>query len=127
MKTESKLKIKVILYLLLFLCAICISLHLTIYGVQSVQEIQASHLASVNNECDNSGDGNNNVSIHKVFNNISNRYSSNSKSNILFDVVGLFSTIILFIQISESYFNEQNYLSKINKRSLIAQKIRLNN
>jgi hypothetical protein len=127
MKTESKLKFIVILYLLLFLCAICISLHLTIYGAQSVQEIQDSHLASVNNEYDNSGDGNNNVSIHKVFNNISSRYKSISKSIILFDVVGLFSTIILFIQISESYFNEQNYLSKIHKRSLIEQKIRLNN
>ncbi len=127
MKTENKLKYKVIVYLLLFLCAICISFHLTIYGVQSVQEIQDSHLASVNNECNNSGDGNNNSLIHKIISNILNRITSNSKSDLLFYIAGTFSTIILFIQISESYFDEQDYLSKIKKRSLIAKKIRLNN
>jgi len=95
--------------------------------VQSVQEIQDSHLASVNNECNNSGDGNNNSLIHKIISNILNRITSNSKSDLLFYIAGTFSTIILFIQISESYFDEQDYLSKIKKRSLIAKKIRLNN
>lgn len=41
--------------------------------------------------------------------------------------VDVSDTIILFIQINESYFYEQSYLFTICKRSLIAQKVRLNN
>ena len=120
MKAENKLIYKVIMYLLLFLCAICISFHMTFYGVQSVQEIQDSHFAYVNDESNNSGDGNNNTLMQKIISNILNHINSNSKSDLLFYVAGIFSTITLFIHMRECYFNEQDYLSNIYKSSLIA-------
>jgi hypothetical protein len=126
MKTESKLMYKVITYLLLFFCAVCISFHLTIYGVQSIQEIQDSQLVSVNNECKNSADGNNNSIIHKTINNICNHINANNKSGLLFFIAGTFNIILTF-QISESYIYEHDYFSIIYARSLVAQKIRLNN
>lgn len=127
MKTKSKLMYKVILYILLFLCAVCISFHLTIYGVQSVQEIQNSHLVSVNNECNNTGDGNNNSKIQKIIINIFNHINANNKSRFLFFIAGTFSTIILYIQINELYIYGHDYFSKIFRKSLFSQKIRLNN
>jgi len=127
MKAKNKLEYKVIMYLLLFLCAICISYHFTIYGVQSVQEMQDSQLASVKNEYNNSSDGGNNSLLNKIIITILHHINANSKSDLLFYAVGTFSTIILFIQISEYYFYEHDYFSKIYKRSLIVQKIRLNN
>lgn len=126
MKTESKLLYKVITYLLLFLCATCISFHLTIYGVQSVQEIQDSQLASINHEYINSGDGNNNSIIHKLISNKHNRTNVINNSGLLFCLACTFN-IIHTIQISESYLYEHEYFSKIYTRSLVAQKIRLNN
>lgn len=50
----DKLKYKIIMYLLLPLCAICISFHLIIYVADYTQKIQESGLASINNECENS-------------------------------------------------------------------------
>lgn len=127
MKTENKLKYKVIMYLLMFLCAICISFHLTIYSVQSVQEVKDSQLASVNNECNNSGDGNNNSLIDKTICNIFSHINSNNKFKLPYFVAFTFGAIILFIQNRELYFIKQDNHSGIIKRSLIAQKIRLNN
>lgn len=126
MKTENKLVYKLIIYLLLFLCVISISFHLTIYGVQSVQEMQVAQLASVNNEYNCSSDGGNNSLLNKIISNILNRINARNMSELLFYAVGTFSTIILFIQICEYYFYKHDYFSKIYKRSLIAQKIRLN-
>ncbi len=126
MKTENKLVYKLIIYLLLFLCVISISFHLTIYGVQSVQEMQEAQLASVNNEYNYSSDGGNNSLLNKIISNILNRINARNMSELLFYAVGTFSTIILFIQICEYYFYKHDYFSKIYKRSLIAQKIRLN-
>lgn len=126
MKTENKLVYKLVIYLLLFLCVISISFHLTIYGVQSVQEMQEAQLASVNNEYNYSSDGGNNSLLNKIISNILNRINARNMSELLFYAVGTFSTIILFIQICEYYFYRHDYFSKIYKRSLIAQKIRLN-
>ena len=126
MKTENKLVYKLIIYLLLFLCVISISFHLTIYGVQSVQEMQEAQLASVNNEYNYSSDGGNSSLLNKIISNILNRINARNMSELLFYAVGTFSTIILFIQICEYYFYKHDYFSKIYKRSLIAQKIRLN-
>ncbi|HHV10037.1 MAG TPA: hypothetical protein GXX75_07145 [Clostridiales bacterium] len=126
MKTENKLVYKLIIYLLLFLCVISISFHLAIYGVQSVQEMQEAQLASVNNEYNYSSDGGNNSLLNKIISNILNRINARIMSELLFYAVGTFSTIILFIQICEYYFYKHDYFSKIYKRSLIAQKIRLN-
>ena len=126
MKTENKLVYKLIIYLLLFLCVISISFHLTIYGVQSVQEMQVAQLASVNNEYNCSSDGGNTSLLNKIISNILNRINARNMSELLFYAVGTFSTIILFIQICEYYFYKHDYFSKIYKRSLIAQKIRLN-
>lgn len=126
MKIENKLVSKLIIYLLLFLCVIGISFHLTIYGVQSVQEMQEAQLASVNNEYNYSSDGGNNSLLNKIISNILNRINARNISELLFYAVGSFSTIILFIQICEYYFYKYDYFSKIYKRSLIAQKIRLN-
>jgi ABC-type phosphate transport system permease subunit len=126
MKTDNIVKYRVITYLLLFLCAVCISFHLTINGVQSVQEIQDSQLISENNEYNNSGDGNNNSIINKIISTILNSINANNKSGLLFFLTGAFG-IILFIQINESYIYEHDYFSRIYTRSLIAQKIRLNN
>ena len=122
MKTKSKLMYKFIMYLLLFLCAVCISFHLTIYGVQSVQEMQNSQLVSINNEYNNSGDGNTNSKIQKKIINI----NANNKSSFPFFIVGTFSIIIFNIQICELYIYGHDYFSKIFKKSLIAQKICLN-
>jgi hypothetical protein len=97
------------------------------YGVQSVQQqIHDSQLAYVNKECKNFGDGNNNLLIH-LKSTLLNRTHVNTISNITFYMVGIFSAIILFIQINEYYFYEQSRFTKIYKKSLIAQKIRLNN
>lgn len=126
MKTKNILMYKVITYLLLFLCAACISLHLTIYGVQFVQEIQDSQFASINNEYNNSGDGNNNSITHKLISNNFNRIKVIDNSGLLFFLAGTFS-IILSIQICEFYIDEHDSFSKIYARSLVAQKIRLNN
>lgn len=126
MKTENILIYKIIMYLLLFLCVTSISFHFTIYGVQFVQEIQDSQLASINNEYSHSGDGNNNSIIHKLNSNILNRIKIKNNSGLLFFLAGIFS-IIFTIQISESYINKHDYFLKINTRSLVAQKIRLNN
>lgn len=126
MKTENKLVYKLIIYLLLFLCVISISFYLTIYGVQSVQEMQEAQLASVNNEYNYSSDGGNNSLLNKIISNILNRINARNMSELLFYAVGAFSTIMLFIQICEYYFYKYDYFSKIYKRSLIAQKIRLN-
>lgn len=126
MKTENKLVYKFIIYLLLFLCVISISFHLTIYGVQPVQEMQEAQLASVNNEYNYSSDGGNNSLLNKIISNILNRINARNMSELLFYAVGTFSTIILFIQICEYYFYKHDYFSRIYKRSLIAQKIRLN-
>lgn len=125
MKTENKLVYKLIIYLLLFLCLISISFHLTIYGVQSVQEMQEAQLASVNNEYNYSSDGGNNFLLNKIISNILDRISAGNTSELLFYAVGTFSTIILFIQICEYYFYKHDYSSKSYK-TLIAQKIRLN-
>lgn len=126
MKTENKLVYKLIIYLLLFLCVISISFHLTIYGVQPVQEMQEAQLASVNNEYNYSSDGGNNSLLNKIISNILNRINARNMSELLFYAVGTFSIIILFIQICEYYFYKHDYFSRIYKRSLIAQKIRLN-
>ena len=126
MKTEIKLVYKLIIYLLLFLCVISISFYLTIYGVQSVQEMQEAQLASVNNEYNYSSDGGNNSLLNKIISNILNRINARNMPELLFYAVGAFSTIMLFIQICEYYFYKYDYFSKIYKRSLIAQKIRLN-
>lgn len=127
MKTENTLMYKkVITYLLLFLCAACISFYLTIYGVQYVQEIQESQLASINHEYNNSCDGNNNSIIHKLISNNLNRIKIITNSGLLSFLVGSIN-IMLTIQISESYINEHDCFSKIYSRSLVAQKIRLNN
>lgn len=127
MKTENKLFNKVMIYLLILLCIISISINFTFYGVQSVQSVQESFTLSLNNECTNSGDGNNNTLINKRIDTILNRINSNGKSNILFHVASIFSMVILFIQISEFYFYEQAYLLTIHTRTLIVQKVRLNN
>jgi hypothetical protein len=126
MKTENKMKYIVIMYLLVYFFALCIAFHVVIHGVQFVQEIQDSHLAAVNNEYNNSGDGNNNTIISKITTKLISLNTSKTKSSLLFYITETFS-IIFFIQIRELYFNEFDYLSKINKRTLIAQKIRLNN
>ena len=126
MKTKNILMYKVITYLLLFLCAACILLHLTIYGVQFVQEIQDSQFASINNEYNNSGDGNNNSITHKFISNNFNRIKVIDNSGLLFFLAGTFN-IILSIQICEFYIDEHDSFSKIYARSLVAQKIRLNN
>lgn len=126
MKIENKLVYKLTIYLLLFLCVISISFHLTIYGVQSVQEMQEAQLASVNNEYNYSSDGGNNSLLKIIISNILNRINARNISEFVFYAVGTFSTIILFIQICEYYFYKYDYFSKIYKRSLIAQKIRLN-
>ncbi len=126
MKEENILMHKVITYLLLFLCAACISFHLTLYGVQSVQEIQDSKLASINHEYYNSGDGNNNSIIHKLISNKLNRINVINTSGLLFFLAGTFN-IILAIQNSESYIYEHDYFSKIFTKSLVSQKIRINN
>ncbi len=126
MKIENKLVYKLTIYLLLFLCVISISFYLTIYGVQSVQEMQEAQLASVNNEYNYSSDGGNNSLLNKIISNILNRINARNISELLFYAVGTFSTIILFFQICEYYFYKYDYFSKIYKRSLIAQKIRLN-
>ena len=126
MKTKNKLVYKLIMYLLLFLCAISISFHLTIYGVQSIQEMQEAQLASVNSEYNYSSDGANNSLLNKIISNILNHINAKNTSGLLFYALGTFSTIIIFIQICEYYFYKHNYFSKIYKRSLIAQKIRLN-
>ncbi len=126
MKAESKLIYKLIIYLVLFLCVISISFHLTIYGIQSVQEIQEAQLASVNIEYNYSSDGGNNSLLNKIISNILNLINARNMPELLFYAVGSFSTIILFIQICEYYFYKHDYFSKIYKRSLIAQKIRLN-
>lgn len=127
MKTENTLMYKkVITYLLLFLCAACISFHLTIYGVQYLQEIQDSQLASINHEYNNSGDGNNNSIIHKIISKKFNHIKVVNDSGLLSFLIGSFN-IILTNQISESYIHEHDCFSKIYARSLVAQKIRLNN
>lgn len=127
MKTENTLMYKkVITYLLLFLCAACISFHLTIYGVQYLQEIQDSQLASINHEYNNSGDGNNNSIIHKIISKKFNHIKVVNDSGLLSFLIGSFN-IILTNQISESYIYEHDCFSKIYARSLVAQKIRLNN
>jgi hypothetical protein len=126
MNTENILMYKVIPYLLLFLCAACISFHLTIYGVQSVQEIQDLQLVSENSEYYNSSDGNNNSIIHKIISTILNRINASNTSVLLFFTAGIFS-IILFIPISEYYIYTHDYFSKIYARSLVTSKIRLNN
>lgn len=126
MKTGNKLLYKVVTYLLLFFCATCISFHLTIYGVQSVKEIQDSQLASINHEYNNTGDGNNNSIIHKLISNKHNRTNVINNFGLLFCLACTFN-IIHTIQISESYLYEHEYFSKIYTRSLVAQKIRLNN
>jgi hypothetical protein len=95
--------------------------------VESAHVIEDAHLASINSEYINSGDGNNNSPNHKFFSNLINRKTTNSKSNLLFYTTCAFSSFIIFIQLSEIYFYEQDYLSEKNKRSLITQKIRLNN
>ena len=126
MKTKNILMYKVITYLLLFLFVACISFHLAIYGVQYVQEIQDSQLASINHEYNNSGDGNNKSIIHKLISNNMNRIKVINKSGLLFFLLGTFN-IIRSIQISIFYIYEHDSFSKIYARSLVAQKIRLNN
>lgn len=126
MKTKNILMHKVILYLLLFLCAACISFHLAIYGVHFVQEIQDSQLASINHDYDNSGNGNNKSIIHKLTGNNLNRIKAIDNSGLLFFLAGTFN-IILSIQIRKFYIYEHDSFSKIYARSLVAQKIRLNN
>lgn len=126
MKTKNILMYKVITYLLLFLCVACISFHLAIYGVQFVQEIQDSQLVSINHEYNNSGDGNNNSIIHKLISNNLYRIKVIINSGLLFFLAGTFN-IILSIQISKFYIYEHDSFSKIYARSLVAQKIRLNN
>ncbi len=125
MKTENKLIYKAIMYLLLFLCAACISFHLTVYGVQSEQELQNSQLVSVHNEYHISGDGDNNSIIHKIISNILKDIQANSKSGLLSFISGALCIIVLFIQTCETYLYEHNYFSKLYKKSLIVQKIRL--
>jgi hypothetical protein len=88
--------------------------------------MQEAQLASVNNEYNYSSDGGNNSLLNKIISNILNRINARNMSELLFYAVGTFSTIILFIQICEYYFYKYDYFSKIYKRSLIAQKIRLN-
>lgn len=70
MKTKSKWKHIVIMFLFLFFFALCISFHLTIYGVESAQVIEGAHLASINSEYINSGDGNNYSPNHNLFSNL---------------------------------------------------------
>ena len=125
MKTENKLIYKAIMYLLLFLCAACISFHLTVYGVQSEQELQDSQLVTVNNEYNISGDGNNNSIIHKIISNILKGIQANNKSGLLSFISGALCIIVLFIHACETYLYEHNYFSKLYKKSLIVQKIRL--
>lgn len=126
MKKGNLLMHKVITYLLLFLCATCISFHLTLYEVQSVQEVQDSQLASINHEYNNSGDGNNNSISHKLISNKFNRINIINTCGLLFFLAGTFN-IIFAIQNSEFYIYEHDYFSKIYTSSLVSQKIRLNN
>jgi hypothetical protein len=127
MKSIRKLKAIIIMNSLLFLFLISISFHFTFYGVQSVKEIHDSHLNSVNHEYSYSSDGNNKLFVRKIISSIFNSINSNSKPAISSSIAAAFIIIIFFILINELYFKEYDFYSKIHRRSLIDQKVRLNN
>lgn len=126
MKTDNKWVYKVAMYLFLFLCILIIGINFTIYGEQTMQDVQESLASSANNECNYSGEGNDNSFIHKIINTISNHVNANSKSNLFIYVTSIFS-IVLWIKISEVYFYKQSYIHTSYRKTLIAQKVRLNN
>lgn len=126
MKTKNKLFSNVIMHLLLLLCAITISLNLTIYGIHDVQDIQDSHYTFINSNYYNTSKDNSNSYTLNTIRKINNHNISNKFIFELYNTIAS-GNIIIFIQIKETYFLKQLYFSKLYKRSLITQKIRLNN